>query len=211
MTLFDSISLIAASILLLFFSESTILFQTATLVGTAVTIHMFFRMIKDPNLVRFGNMACFSILLGYAGSTGIYTILNFAYYAGFDYTINEFWLSYSQISISHALLFVFIVSVLLSAIAHFEKPLCISDYLEGSLSAQSLWLVRAGGNTGALSEYRPEKAPALGEKRCTSKTLDRVVALVATDTAPRVVRVVVSTAIKLAVADKVGTATVACT
>ncbi|MFC1789202.1 hypothetical protein ACFLZE_04740 [Thermodesulfobacteriota bacterium] len=98
-------------------------------------------MMKGPHLIRFGNIACFSILFGYVVSTTFYTIVNFKYYVGLDYRVNFFWLGYSQTIISYALLTVFISSVLLSAISRFEKPLHVSAYLQESVSTRSLWLI----------------------------------------------------------------------
>lgn len=141
MTLFQSLTLIAAASLLLFFSESTIVFQVCTFCGSVVAFQLFYRMMKNAHLVRLGNIACFSILFGYAGSTAVYTITNFAHFSELDYRVNVFWLGYSQTTISYALLTVFISSVLLSAVSRFEKPLYLTGYLQESLSAQSLWLI----------------------------------------------------------------------
>jgi len=130
MTLFQSLLMIAAAIMLLFFPESTLVFQMVIFGGAALTFQLLYRMIKNRKLVRFGNIACFSILFGYVVSTAGYTIINFTYYGGLDYRVNVFGLGYSQTMISYAVLTIFMSSVLLSAISHFEKPLYPSAYLQ---------------------------------------------------------------------------------
>jgi len=133
--------MIAAALLLLFFPESTFVFHLVIFGGAVVTLHMFFRMMKDASLVRFGNIACFSILFGYVVSTAGYAIMNLKEYGEVSYRQNVFGFGYSQSIISYAMLTILMVSVLLSAVAHFEKPLCISEYLQKSLSKKFVFLI----------------------------------------------------------------------
>jgi len=107
---------------------------------------MIYRMIKNPYLLRFGNIACLSILFGYVASTGFYTIMELAMQGEVSYTHNVFGLSYSQTDISYALLVLFISSISLSLISHFEKPLLLLDCIQVSLyhkymSRKVIWTI----------------------------------------------------------------------
>jgi|GEM_PF-5469533 len=141
MTLIESLSLITASFLLLFFSESIFVFNLVIIGGALVTARIFFRITKNPHWLRFGNIACFSILFGYIISTVVYAFMNITKNGDISYRQNDFGFCYSQSIISYSMLATFMVSILLSALAHFEKPLRISEYLERSLSKQSIFII----------------------------------------------------------------------
>jgi hypothetical protein len=110
---FEQLLLVLTSIPLLIFPESKILFQIIMFAGTVITIHLFYRMMKHSHLFKLGNVASFSILLGYVVSTTVHSITNTIMYGNVDYTTNFYGLNYSQTDISIALLIVLGISILL--------------------------------------------------------------------------------------------------
>lgn len=141
MHLIEALILILSSFALLIFPESRIVFQMAIFGGTVIAIHIFYRLMKYPNLVRFGNIACFSMLFGYVVSTAGYTVINLVFYGEVSYTQNVFGLKYFQSDVSHGLLIVIATSILLSAISHFERPLFLAYFMRIGLTMRSLWVI----------------------------------------------------------------------
>jgi hypothetical protein len=138
---FEQLLLVLTSIPLLIFPESKILFQIIMFAGTVITIHLFYRMMKHSHLFKLGNVASFSILLGYVVSTTVHSITNTIMYGNVDYTTNFYGLNYSQTDISIALLIVLGISILLSVISRFEKQLLVMDKLQAGLSRRATWII----------------------------------------------------------------------
>lgn len=109
--------------------------------GTTIAIHMFYRLMRYPDLVRFGNIACFSILFGYVVSTAGYTVINLVNYGEVSYTQNVFGLKYIQSDVSYGLIILIVASILLSAISFFEKPFFLANYIRNGLTRRALWVV----------------------------------------------------------------------
>lgn len=106
--------------------------------GTIIAFLMLYRLVTDRKAFRMFNIACFSLLFGYVVSTAGYAILSLMQYGEVNLTRNDFGLSYGLCHIGHGLLLLFVLAVLLGALAHFERPLFLPGDLAGIACGKTL-------------------------------------------------------------------------
>jgi hypothetical protein len=141
--LFKPLLLALMALILLFFSDSALLFDLTALIASTIGLRDLYRLVKHPDTIRFSSTLAISILLGYGLGSLIYLISHATLYAA-DY---QEWahqgLRFYQSGLSQALAASLLASSVLYLWAGIERPAYTSlavDALTGVKSERFVWL-----------------------------------------------------------------------